>query len=103
MLRFATRRGPPAKSLKLFVLWAIALGFLLQSAAPFALSRLGAKSAALLSVYPGWLPTLGARGGWFAAVSPLGYALMFGIGAVVDFFGAAGGIQILCLPARRSE
>ena len=91
---------PPTKSTKLSLVWAIFLAFPLQIALPFVLNALRAKSAALLSIYPGLLPIVWATGGWFAGITPAGYALMFGINTVVYSLFLLAGFKV-CVWLRR--
>ena len=76
---------PPTKSRKLSVFWALVFGFVLQLALPVVLIALGSKGAAILAIYPGLLPILWTTRGWFARISPQGYAVMYIINTL--FYG----------------
>ncbi len=86
MISFLKNAWPPTKDCKLSVLWAVVFGFVLQFVLPVVLIALGSKGAALLAIYPGLLPILWATRGWFARISPEGYAVMYIINTL--FYGA---------------
>jgi hypothetical protein len=91
---------PPTKGVKLSIVWAVGFGFPLQIVLPFALNALGAKHAALLATLPGLLSILWATGGWFAGITPVGYAVMFCINTVVYSMFLLAGFR-LCVWLRR--
>ena len=72
-------RWSPNSTVGASLLWAAGLGFVLQIAIPFALSRLGFNRAALFSIWPGLLPIVRLTGGFFAGLTPIGYVMLFGM------------------------
>ena|ERR1700680_3386936 len=79
----ADRLWPPTKTLKVSILWALCLGFVLQLTLPSLLAILGAQRAAWIAMLPGLLPILWATGGFFAGIAPFGYALMYSVNTFV--------------------
>jgi hypothetical protein len=83
MIAFVKRLWPPTKSCRLSILWAFALGAVLQIAVPLVLAKLGLHHAMLFAIYPGLLPIIWATGGWFAGITPLGYVILCSVNTMV--------------------
>jgi hypothetical protein len=78
-----TSSWSPVVSVRGSVVWATVVGFVLQLLVPPVLAMYGFQNAAIWSLMPGLYPIIWLTGGWFEALTPLGYLLMLSINTLV--------------------